>query len=59
MNAKVSLDRAKTIIQGWYQGYCKEVGAIPTTLEIEETDGKVSNAYRVTNPCNGNSTPFY
>jgi hypothetical protein len=59
MNTRVSFDRAQMIIQGWYQGYCKETGAIPTTLEIQERDDKVSNAYKVINPGNGKSTPFY
>jgi len=59
MNAKISLDRAKMIIQEWYKGYCKEMGTIPATLDIEENDDRVSNAYRVTNPRNGKSAPFY
>ena len=59
MNMKVSFDRAKSVIQGWYQGYCRETGTIPTTLEILEEDDRVSNAYKLTNPCNGKTSPFY
>jgi hypothetical protein len=59
MKNTVDFDRAKMIIQGWYQSYCRETGAIPATLEIQENDDERSNAYRVTNPSNGKSTPFY
>lgn len=50
MNPKVSDERAKMIIQGWYKGYCRETGTLPSTLEIQENNDKVSNAYRVINP---------
>jgi len=32
MKAPVSLDRAKTIIQGWYNEYCKDHGKSTAAL---------------------------
>ena len=59
MGTKVPFDRAKMLVQKWYREYCKETGTIETTIEFQENDDKVSNAFRVTNPCNGKSTPFF
>jgi hypothetical protein len=56
MKRAVSLDRAKTIIQGWYNQFCKEYGKPAVTLEIEEEDHAGSKAYQVVNSVSGGRT---
>ena len=57
MKAPVSLDRAKTIIQGWYNEYCKDHGKSAGTLHIQEDEG--ARAYKVSNPESGGSTAVF
>ena len=56
MKHTVSLDRAKMIIQGWYNQFCKEYGKPAVTLEIEEKDHAGSKAYQVINSVTGGRT---
>ena len=59
MKPPVSMERAKTIIQGWYNEYCRVYDKPDVALEIEEEDDKVSRAYKVTNPKNSTSTVIF
>jgi hypothetical protein len=56
MKHAVSLDRAKTIIQGWYNQYCKEYGKPAVTLHVEEEEHAGSRAYIVVNQVSGGRT---
>jgi hypothetical protein len=59
MNPPVSLERAKAIIQDWYNQYCRAYEKPLIQLEITEEDEKVSGAYKVTNPQNSSSTVLF
>ena len=52
MNATVSSDRAKIIIQGWYNQFSKDHGKQTVELEIKEGALK-GKAYEITNPAEG------
>ncbi len=56
MKHAVSLDRAKMIIQGWYNQYCKEYGKPAVTLDVEEEEHAGSRAYIVVNQFSGGRT---
>ncbi len=56
MKHAVSLDRAKIIIQGWYNQFCKEYGKPAVTLEIEEEEHAGARAYKVVNNFSGCNT---
>jgi hypothetical protein len=49
MKHALSLDRAKIIIQGWYNQFCKEYGKPAVMLDIEEEEHADSRAYKVVN----------
>jgi hypothetical protein len=57
MKAPVSLDRAKTIIQNWYDDYRKDHGKSPVALDIEEDD--VLRAYKLKNPESGSGATLF
>ena len=59
MNPPVSLEKAKQIIQDWYNEYCRVYEKQNITLEIEEEKDPSKNAYKVTNPNNGASTTVF
>jgi len=59
MKPPVPLERAKAMIQGWYNQYCRAYEKPVTELEIMEEDEKVEGAYKVTNPKNGSSTVIF
>ena len=59
MKPSVPFDKAGTIIQGWYDQYCHTYDKPTVKLDIQEEDEKVSGAYGVTNPKNGNSTVIF
>jgi hypothetical protein len=59
MKATVPFARAKAIIQGWYNEYCRTYDKPIVELDIQEEDESVSRAYRVTNPRNGTSTVVF
>jgi hypothetical protein len=58
MKAPVSLERAKSIIQGWYDEYRQDHGKSSVALDIQEDE--VSRGYRLKNPETGaGSTIFW
>lgn len=59
MKPSVSLDRAKAIIQAWYNEYCRVYEKPNAPLDVKEEEEKVSGAYKVTNPKNGTSTLIF
>ena len=59
MKPSVPFDRARQIIQAWYDGFCKEYDKSRVKLEIEEEDDRASRAYRVGNPLNGTRTSIF
>jgi hypothetical protein len=59
MNSPVSLERAKQIIQYWYDEYCKVYEKQKIELQVEEDEEPSRNAYKVTNPENGASTSIF
>ena len=59
MKPPVRLERAKEMIQGWYNQYCRAYEKPVIELEIIEQDEKVSGAYTVTNPQNRASTVIF
>ena len=59
MNAPVSLERARQIIQGWYNAYCSDYGKPQVELEILEEHDQVPNAYKVINKEKGTDIPVY
>lgn len=56
MKHAVSLDRAKMIIQGWYNQFCKEYGKPAVILDIEEEESAGSRVYKVVNNVSGGRT---
>ena len=56
MKHAISLDRAKDIIQGWYNQFCKEYGKPAVALDIQEEDRAGSRAYQVVNNVSGGRT---
>ncbi len=59
MRPAVPLERAKMIIQGWYNEFCRVYDKPVVELEVKEEDEKVSGAYKVTNPKTGASAPIF
>ena len=57
MKPPVDLDRAKTIIQGWYDEYCRVYDKPNIDLEISEDEA--SGAYRIANPSKGTASPIF
>ena len=56
MKPTVPLERARTLIQGWYNEFCKDHGKPTVMLDIQEEDDKAARAYKVTNTENKTST---
>ncbi len=56
MKERVTLDRAKMIIQGWYNQFCKEYGKAAVILDIGEGEYAGSKAYKVVNNITGGKT---
>lgn len=56
MRQRVTLDRARMIIQGWYNQFCKEYGKAAVILDIEEQEYAGSKAYKVVNNITGGKT---
>ena len=52
MNATVTSDRAKMIIQGWYNRFCQDHGKQIVELDIEE-GAQQGKAFDVSNPESG------
>jgi hypothetical protein len=59
MNPPVSLEKARQIIQDWYDEYCRVYEKPNFELQIEEEEDPSKNAYKVTNPNNGSSTTIF
>ena len=59
MKPPVPLERAKAMIQGWYNQYCRAYEKPVIELEIMEKDDKVEGAYKVRNPQNTSSTVIF
>ena len=59
MKPPVPLERAKAMIQDWYNQYCKAYEKPVIQLEIMEEDEKVQGAYKVKNPENSSSTVIF
>jgi len=59
MKPPVSLERARQLIQGWYNVYCRDCGKPQVDLEVLETHDQVPHAYQVTNRESGASIPVY
>jgi hypothetical protein len=57
MKAPVRFERAKKILQGWYDEYRKERGKSCVCLDIQEDD--VSGAYKLKNPETGAGTSIF
>ena len=57
MKAPVSFDRAKIIIQGWYDEYRKDHGKSSVALDIQEDEA--SRAYKLKNPKTGAATTIF
>jgi hypothetical protein len=51
MKAPLSLDRAKSIIQGWYDEFRQDHGKSSIALDIQENEA--SRAYKLKNPETG------
>ncbi len=56
MKHAVGLDRARMIIQGWYNQFCKEYGRAAVILDTEEEEYAGSKAYKVVNNITGGKT---
>ena len=56
MKHLLSLDRARMIIQGWYNQFCKETGKTAVILDIEEEESSGSRSYKVVNKVSGGGT---
>ena len=55
MNATVTLERAKMIIQGWYNQFCKDHGK--QIVELDITEGALEGkAYEVFHPADKTRT---
>jgi hypothetical protein len=57
MKPPVSLDRAKSIIQGWYDEYRQDHGKSCITLDVQEDEA--SRAYKLKNPETGAGTSIF
>lgn len=59
MKPPVPLERAKAMIQDWYNQYCRAYEKPLIQLEIIEQDEKVQGAYKVINPQDSSSTVIF
>lgn len=59
MNPPVPIERARAMIQGWYNQYCRAYEKPVIQLEILEQDEKVQGAYKVINPQDSSSTVIF
>ena len=59
MKPPVPLERAKVMIQDWYNQYCRAYEKPVIQLEIMEEDEKVQGAYKVINPQDSSSTVIF
>jgi len=59
MKTSVPFDRAKVIIQNWFNDFCKFYGKPIATLQISEEGDPQTGFYAVRNPSNGKSTRIY
>jgi hypothetical protein len=59
MKPPVPLERAKVMIQDWYNQYCRAYEKPVVQLEITEEDERVQGAYKAVNPRNGSSTVIF
>ncbi|MGD8226797.1 MAG: hypothetical protein PVH82_08270 [Desulfobacteraceae bacterium] len=59
MKPPVPLERARAMIQDWYNQYCRAYEKPVIQLAITEEDEKVSGAYKLMNPENSSSTVIF
>lgn len=56
MKERVTLDRARMIIQGWYNQFCKDYGKPAVILDIEEEEYAGTKSYKIVNNITGGKT---
>jgi len=59
MKASVPFERAKVVIQNWFNGFCKFYGKPTAVLQISEEGDPHTGFYAITNPSNGKSTKIF
>jgi len=59
MTSAVPIERARVIIQGWFNDFCKFHGKPTAVLQIKEVGEWDTGAYEITNPSNGNTTKIF
>jgi hypothetical protein len=59
MKSAVPLERARVIIQGWFNDFCKFYGKPTVVLQISEEGEPDTGAYKIINPSNGNTTKIF
>jgi hypothetical protein len=59
MKSSVDIDRARTIIQGWYKDFCEFYGKSMEVLEIQAKGETDTGFYEVLNPSNGRTAKIY
>jgi hypothetical protein len=53
MKSAVPFERAKVIIQNWFNDFCKFYGKPTAVLQISEKGNPQTGFYAITNPFNG------
>jgi hypothetical protein len=59
MKTSVPFERAKAIIQNWFNDFCKFYGKPTAALQISEEGDPQTGFYAITNPSNKKSTKIF
>lgn len=59
MKSAVPFERARVIIQNWFNDFCKFHGKPAVVLQIKEQGDAHTGSYEITNPSNKKSTKIF
>jgi hypothetical protein len=59
VRSEVPIERARVIIQGWFNDFCKFYRKPTAALQISEEGEPDTGAYKITNPSNGNTIKIF
>lgn len=59
MKSSVPFERAKVIIQNWFNEFCRFYLRPTAVLQISEVGDPHTGFYAITNPSNGKNTKFF
>jgi hypothetical protein len=59
MKSPLPFERARVVIQDWFNDFCKFHGTPPIALQIREEGNPDTGSYEIKNPSNGRSTRIF